>query len=98
MKTETTNYCKQIVKQFSRTLSGNCQELTREVLSHALTNILAAQRFILPVGGRIHDDKEFRALAELLEKAGLPETKGKNEFSWLRQGMESSTASAVIKF
>ncbi|MBK8271144.1 MAG: hypothetical protein IPK83_23645 [Planctomycetes bacterium] len=38
------------------------------------------------------------ALAELLEKAGLPETKGKNEFSWLRQGMESSTASAVIKF
>ena len=38
------------------------------------------------------------ALAELLEKEGLPETKGKNEFSWLRQGMESSTASAAIKF
>lgn len=71
MKTETTNYCKQIVKQFSRTLSGNCQELTREVLSHALTNILAAQRFILPVGGRIHDDKEFRALDET-EKLRLP--------------------------
>lgn len=71
MKTETTNYCKQIVKQFSRTLSGNCPELTREVLSHALTNILAAQRFILPVGGRLHDDKEFRALDET-EELRLP--------------------------
>lgn len=62
------NYCKQMVKQFSASLAiPNFPKHNREILSHAIDLANASQKFLLPMGGRILDDKEYRALDPDLE-------------------------------
>lgn len=62
---EHLNYCRQMVKQFSTVMRkpGFSGE-SRGILSHAIDLAQASQKFLLPDGGRIYDDKEYRALDE----------------------------------
>lgn len=66
------NYCRQMRLQFAEALAGDGVALgNREVLSHAIDLSAASQKFILPAGGRLYDDYQFRALDET-EKLALP--------------------------
>lgn len=60
---EHLNYCRQMVKQFLGPIGahGFPEEYLR-VLSHAVDLAHVSQKFLLPYGGRIYDDKEYRAL------------------------------------
>lgn len=62
---EHLNYCRQMVKQFSNTIAiPNFPEENRGILSHAIDLAQASQKFLLPEGGRLYDDPEYRALDE----------------------------------
>lgn len=67
-----TNYCRQIVRQFTNAIAFPA--ITQEELS-ARTNVLrlicAAQKFMLPHGGKVLEDDELRALDEK-EELHLP--------------------------
>ena len=59
------NYCNKMAKQFSRTLREKyLPDITKKVLSNALDLAAASEKFILPEGGRLFDDKEYKALDE----------------------------------
>lgn len=59
------NYCRQMVKQFSETISGpGFPAENRRILSHCIDLATASQKFLLPDGGRLYDDPEYRALDE----------------------------------
>lgn len=60
------NYCRQMTKQFSSAMTPNCEPHRREVLSHMVDLAAASQKFLLPFGGRIFDDNEYRALDETI--------------------------------
>jgi len=60
---QNLNYSRQMVKQFSNTLKiPNCPLETKETLSHYIDLAHASQKFMMPPGGRLIDDKEFKAL------------------------------------
>lgn len=62
---EHLNYCRQMVKQFSNAIeTPNFPEKNRIFLSHAIDLAQASQKFILPDGGRLYNDPEYRALDE----------------------------------
>ena len=59
------NYCRQMTKQFLGLLSvPNLPPLGRVQLSQCVDLASAAQKFLLPEGGRPYDDPEFRAIDE----------------------------------
>jgi hypothetical protein len=59
------NYCRQMVKQFSRSISSpDFPEINRTILSNAINLAKKSQKFLLPEGGRLYDDPEYRALDE----------------------------------
>jgi hypothetical protein len=62
---EPLNFCRQLVKQFTaamqdKTMSGT----SRQKLSHYVDLAQCSRKFILPDGGRILNDPEYRALDE----------------------------------
>lgn len=61
---EHTNYSRQMAKQFSESLERGLPEPARTVLSHFIDLAKASMKFILPDGGRIIDDPEFKAIDE----------------------------------
>lgn len=62
---QNLNYSRQMVKQFSNTLKiPNCPLETKETLSHYIDLAHASQKFMMPPGGRLIDDKQFKALDE----------------------------------
>lgn len=59
------NYSRQISKQFLNTLAiPSASKDSKEVLSHIVDLVKASQKFMLPDGGIVCDDKEFKALDE----------------------------------
>lgn len=59
------NYCRQMVKQFTRFLSiPSLPPENRTIMSHVIDLASASVKFLMPRGGRLHDDKTFRALDE----------------------------------
>ena len=72
MKTQQTNFCRQMTKQFSSKIGiPNFPTHNKQMLSHCIDLSVASEKFLLPSGGRLLDDKEFRALDEL-EPLNLP--------------------------
>jgi hypothetical protein len=66
------NHCRQMVRQFSDSLLiPNLPQQSREILSHCIDLAKASQKFLLPDGGLLYDDKELRALDES-ERLSLP--------------------------
>lgn len=62
------NYCRQMALQFQRVISAlGCNPQSKAILSHAIDLANASQKFLLPPGGRLYDDPEFRALDETKE-------------------------------
>ena len=62
---EHLNYCRQMAKQFAKAIAiPNFPAENRSVLSHAIDLANASQKFLLPEGGRLYDDPEYRALDE----------------------------------
>jgi hypothetical protein len=60
---EHTNYCRQMVKQFMTAMrSPDFPERNREILARAIYLASKSQKFILPDGGRLYDDPEYKAL------------------------------------
>lgn len=67
MKTRVNNlnFCRQMVSQFTEFLKRpNNPDYAIEFYSHCIDIANAAQKFILPDGGRLYDDPEYRALDE----------------------------------
>lgn len=62
---EHLNYCRQMVTQFTTSLKkpGFPKE-NAEILSHYVDLANASMKFIMPLGGRLLDDKELRGLDE----------------------------------
>lgn len=62
---EHLNYCRQMVKQFSASIAEkNFPAENKRILSHAIDLANVSQKFLLPDGGRVYDDPEYRALDE----------------------------------
>ncbi len=62
---EHLNYCRQMVKQFTNTIRDpSFPDENRKKLSHAIDLAIASKKFILPDGGAVYDDPEYRALDE----------------------------------
>lgn len=62
---EHLNYCRQMTKQFANAIAiPSFPAENRKVLSHAIDLAQASQKFLLPDGGRLYDDPEYRALDE----------------------------------
>lgn len=65
MTVQPLNYCRSMVKQFSQKLAiPNFPKENKQILSHAVDLALSSRKFILPSGGRLFDDKEYKALDE----------------------------------
>jgi len=59
------NYCRQMVKDFTKFLAIPSQPPeNKRILSHMIDLARASQKFLLPEGGRLYDDPEYRALDE----------------------------------
>ncbi len=57
------NYCRQMTKQFTEKISDPLFPTpNRRILSHCIDLARVSQKFILPIGGRLYDDPEYRAL------------------------------------
>jgi len=62
---EHLNYCRQMTKQFANAIAiPSFPAENRKMLSHAIDLAQASQKFLLPEGGRLYDDPEYRALDE----------------------------------
>lgn len=65
---EHPNYSRQMIKQYSAVLAkpdtNKDNQTSRLFLSHCIDLAQASQKFLLPEGGRLYDDKEYRALDE----------------------------------
>ena len=60
---EHLNYCRQMVKQFSAPVAApDFPEHFRKILNHCINLSKVSVKFMLPEGGRIYDDKEYRGL------------------------------------
>jgi len=65
MMARPLNYCRSMVKQFSSAMSISGFPIeNKQILSHAIDLASASNKFIMPDGGRLFDDKEFKALDE----------------------------------
>lgn len=59
------NYCRQIIKQYSSLMNDSRLEPdVRKLFSHVVDLSNASVKFLLPEGGRLIDDTEYRALNE----------------------------------
>lgn len=66
------NYCRQMAKQFSSFVDiPNCPPKSKELFRHCLSLSSLSQKFMLPDGGHLLLDKEFRALDQS-DKLRLP--------------------------
>lgn len=62
---DNLNYCRQMVKQFTAQASiPSISAENKAYMSHCIDLARASQKFILPDGGRLYDDPEFKALDE----------------------------------
>lgn len=61
---EHPNYCRNMTKQFSSSLMDRKFNGHRELLSHAIDLGKISTKFMLPNGGLLYDDPEYRALDE----------------------------------
>lgn len=62
---EHLNHCRQMTKQFASAIATQSIPVEiHEALSHAIDLAQASQKFLLPEGGRLYDDPEYRALDE----------------------------------
>lgn len=65
MNMQPLNFCRSMVKQFSASMEiPNFPVENKKILSHAIDLAASSKKFILPAGGRLLDDKEFKALDE----------------------------------
>lgn len=64
MTVEHPNFCRQMIKQFSSTSRHEVSEFQFGMLNGTIELANAAQKFLLPPGGRLYDDLEFKALDE----------------------------------
>lgn len=72
MKIKNLNYCREMVKQFNEwALIPSIPREQKQFHSHCIDLAHASQKFILPDGGRLYDDPEYRALDES-EPISLP--------------------------
>lgn len=59
------NYCRSMVKQFTSSIAIPSFPLeNKRMLSHAVDLAQSSKKFIMPSGGRLFDDKEYKALDE----------------------------------
>ena len=66
------NYCRQLAKSAHEIISvPSVSDDVRNLMYSALDLVKMSQKFILPRGGRLHDDREYRALDET-EQLRLP--------------------------
>ena len=68
---EHLNYCRQIRKQFQSLDVSGATPLIRGTYAGALYFAGVAEKFLLPMGGRINEDRQYRALDES-ERLRLP--------------------------
>lgn len=69
---EPMNYCRQMLKQFSNAVkTPGFPEENRLFLSTSMELAVSAEKFMLPEGGRLYDDPQYRALNEN-ERLNLP--------------------------
>jgi hypothetical protein len=60
---EHTNYCRQMVKQFTAQANiTSVPQWMKNFKSHCIDLARASHKFILPDGGRLYDDPEYKAL------------------------------------
>lgn len=72
MKTQPSNYCRNMVLQFEKTLElKNSLRTSQPHFGLAMELAAQAKKFLLPPGGRLFDDKEFKALDDS-EQLRLP--------------------------
>lgn len=65
MTAQPLNYCRSMVKQFTTTMKIPSFPLeNKRMLSHAIDLAASSKKFIMPSGGRLFDDKEYKALDE----------------------------------
>lgn len=70
---EPLNFCRQMVRQFGETLAEKrIEPWMREQMSHAIDLSAWSTKYMLPMGGLILDDPEFRGL-ENVERIRLPQ-------------------------
>lgn len=66
------NYCRQMVKHFSEMIAiPSVAPDVKAYMSHCIDLAKASHKFLLPDGGRLYDDKDYRALDER-EPLNLP--------------------------
>lgn len=62
---QATNYCRQMVKQFTSNLKNPlCDPSTKAFMRYCINLAQTSQKFLLPDGGVLYDDPEYKALDE----------------------------------
>lgn len=60
---QSLNYCRSMIKQFSaQTKIPRLDSSYKQLMSHAIDLAQVSEKFMLPHGGRLHDDPEYKAL------------------------------------
>lgn len=62
--TQPLNFCRQMRKQFTKAIGEGRPKSSTEVMSHCIDLADTSQKFIMPNGGLIIEDKQFRALKD----------------------------------
>ena len=63
MKNQHLNYCRQALKQFAQSPAA-VNDFQKEYQPSAAKMLSVAEKFMLPLGGRLFDDKHYKAMDE----------------------------------